>query len=676
MGTRISQRFRYFIERFVVRGIWFQLMLVASAILMISLGAGLLVHTLDPEFAHNASLGEAVWWAFLRLTDPGYLGDDKGSVRRVVSTVVTVLGYVLFMGSLVAVLTQWLQRKMSVLESGSGVIARSGHVLVVVNSDRGQLVVAQLFDSGSRMERFLAARGQSRLHLVVLAENSGTALRQEIKMRVGARWRSSQLTLRQGDCLRPEHLSRVDFARASSIILPSGDYSIDGTERLDTHLVKTLLTMSRHPEIPPDAPLPLVVAEVLDERRIDLVRSAYRGRVEIVPSNALLAQFVTQSVLYPNISRVYSALIGQEGSHSLRVHAMPSLEGVQMSQAYRHFDEGTPIGVLRAEPGPGQARFTLDPSYVIGAHDSIVVIASRSEHARPLSEPWSVKQAVARERFSFSSFHARTQRVAIFGWSHKVPAIVNELMSLENMEIQLDLVADVPIEERQGRLTRLYPELRKERIRHHVLDYTVPASFRSYPAQEADHVIFVGSDWLEGEEEADARSIMGLLMVNALAKEGHRTPHVVLEILDPSNLALLDTNTAEVFVSSSILSYMLSQVALQPELNEVYGGLFSPRGPDFSFRTPQDYGYGHQSALTFGQFQRDAQGRAESAIGVMRHSVDGEQAPDVEFGFSPLTALNLEQGDKLIVLCAPTSTRTGTTGVHQAVRQGDANTSV
>lgn len=656
MGTRISQRLRYVLERFVVRGVWFQLLLVACAILVISLVAGFLVYVLDKSFAAKFSLSESVWWAFLRLTDPGYLGDDSGSVRRVVSTVVTLLGYVLFMGSLVAVLTQWLQRKMAVLESGAGTIARSGHVLVVVNSDLGQLVVAQLFASGSRMHRFLAAQGQSRLHLVVLSEHAGATLRNELKLRVRGGWRSSQLTLRSGDCLRPEHLTRVDFARASSIILPSGDYSTDGTERMDTHLVKTLLTMSRHPEIPKGADLPLVVAEVLDERRVDLVRSAYRGRIEVLASNALLAQFVTQSVLYPNISRVYSALIGQDGSHSLRVHSMPQLQGIKMSQAYRYFDHGTPIGVLKAKAEPGQIRFSLDPEHVIAADDAVVVIAARSEHTRPLSKPWSMQEVVKRQRFSFSSFHARRQRLVIFGWSHKLPALIRELFALEDIEMHVDLVSQVAIQERERHLERLYPELKaSSRLRHICMDYTVPASFHTYPISEADHAIFVGSDWLEGEEEADARSIMGLLMVEALAKAGKKTPHVVLEILDPSNLALLDTAFAEVFVSSSILSYMLSQVALQPELNEVYRGLFSPRGPDFSFRAPQDYGYPLDLELSFGQFQSDAQGRGESALGVMRRSADGEHAPDVQFGFDPQTPLQLKAGDLLIVLCAPAS---------------------
>ena len=45
--------------------------------------AGVLVRLLDPQFE---ALSSAVWWAFLRLSDPGYLGDDEGLASRAVST--------------------------------------------------------------------------------------------------------------------------------------------------------------------------------------------------------------------------------------------------------------------------------------------------------------------------------------------------------------------------------------------------------------------------------------------------------------------------------------------------------------------------------------------------------------------------------------------------------------
>ena len=76
----------------------------------VALVGGLLVLAFD---SNAQSFGESVWWAFLRLTDPGYLGDDEGYVGRALSTIITVLGYVLFLGLLIAILTQWMNQVIS-----------------------------------------------------------------------------------------------------------------------------------------------------------------------------------------------------------------------------------------------------------------------------------------------------------------------------------------------------------------------------------------------------------------------------------------------------------------------------------------------------------------------------------------------------------------------------------
>jgi hypothetical protein len=52
---------------------------MAILIVVVSLVAGLLVFGLTTEFKASEEFN---WWAFLRLIDPGYLGDDKGSKRN------------------------------------------------------------------------------------------------------------------------------------------------------------------------------------------------------------------------------------------------------------------------------------------------------------------------------------------------------------------------------------------------------------------------------------------------------------------------------------------------------------------------------------------------------------------------------------------------------------------
>ena len=123
---RAADRLRYFLERQFIKGAGYQLLVVAGTIGLVSLLGGLLILPTGEE-----SSSEAVWWAFLRLTDPGYLGDDEGTWRRTVSTMLTISGYVLFMGTLIAILTQWLTRTMRALEQGLTPITVRGHVAIL-----------------------------------------------------------------------------------------------------------------------------------------------------------------------------------------------------------------------------------------------------------------------------------------------------------------------------------------------------------------------------------------------------------------------------------------------------------------------------------------------------------------------------------------------------------------
>ncbi|MCG6942611.1 MAG: hypothetical protein LJE69_15330 [Thiohalocapsa sp.] len=91
MLGRIRHWLTFGLEQVVMRGALARFAIILGLILAVAVIAGALVRAIAPGFD---SIGEAVWWAFLRLTDPGYLGDDVGVARASVATAVTVLGYI------------------------------------------------------------------------------------------------------------------------------------------------------------------------------------------------------------------------------------------------------------------------------------------------------------------------------------------------------------------------------------------------------------------------------------------------------------------------------------------------------------------------------------------------------------------------------------------------------
>ena len=242
MFERFTNRFKFFIERLLQRGAHFQLLIIAVLILLVSLIGGFLAYTMSSEFK---IFKDSVWWAFLRLSDPGYLGDDKGLILMTVSTIVTVLGYVLFMGALIAIMTQWLNSTMKKLELGLTPITRNDHFLILDWTNRTPTIVKELILSEGRVKRFLRRIGAKRLHVVILTEEVTTEIARKLREELGSCWNQKQITFRSGSSMTIDHLRRVDFTNAGVIIMPGSDFSSEGAEVLDTRTIKSLLTMSK-----------------------------------------------------------------------------------------------------------------------------------------------------------------------------------------------------------------------------------------------------------------------------------------------------------------------------------------------------------------------------------------------------------------------------------------------
>ncbi|HAZ24995.1 MAG TPA: ion channel DMI1, partial [Algoriphagus sp.] len=219
---RIKESIKFFLERQFVKGAYVQLLYVALLIGLISLIGGLLVL---PSGEPTGNLGEAVWWAFLRLSDPGYLGDDEGNWRRFVSTILTVLGYVVFLGSMVAIITTWMNTKIRSLEQGFTPVAAKNHILILGWNSKTSYTVGEIIQSVGRLRRFLKFYGARRLNLIILAEDVTPEHVQELRSNPLIGKAADDIVLRSGIPIDPEDLKRVDSLNAAAIIIPSSSYT-------------------------------------------------------------------------------------------------------------------------------------------------------------------------------------------------------------------------------------------------------------------------------------------------------------------------------------------------------------------------------------------------------------------------------------------------------------------
>lgn len=656
MLRRLWDRFSYWMERTFVRGAQYRLLLIAAVIGLIAVLGGAAVLAWGSGFQRT---GDAVWWAFLRLTDPGYLGDDTGTVNRVIATALTVLGYVVFVGALVAVLTQWLNTRMSRLERGLTPVARNNHVLVLGWTNRTQAIVRELLLSEGRVKRFLKRHGSRELHVVVLAEGVDAALLQDLRDAVGPSWDETKVTLRSGTPLRVEHLARVDALNAAVVIVPGSEFEAGGAGRTDSYTVKTLLSLKseaveagRIPARPPAtgsaAPprgrrLPLVVAEIFDARKIGIARNAYPGPLQIVASDSVVSRLLAQNVRHPGLSHVYHELLTHEGGCEIYVREHPGLDGVEFGRLGGAFHGSIVLGVVRRGEAGYEPHLNPPSDFVVRASDRFVHLAGAYPplHSGELpSDPWPRGRPGTREDRGVE------RRILVLGWNHKVPALVREFHTYDGERFHVSILSTVAPARREKALSRYGLDDARLTVEHVEGDYGELADLAAVRPGAFDAVLLMGSDRNQDDDESDARTIVGALLLGEMGLPRPDT-QMILELLDPENVRLVDMSRGEVIISPLILSHMLAHVSLRPELGAVFTELFTAGGPEITFLPlPSYFPERRGQTVRFGDVQRAAHGRGEIALGFQV----GPRAEDVLLNPPESMAGKVEDGIHVVTV--------------------------
>jgi ion channel POLLUX/CASTOR len=588
---RAVNRTRFELGQFLSRGAFHRITLIAALIGLVSAVGGIAEWYFDDSIPR---LNEAIWWSFLRLTDPGYLGDDQGITKRFISTLLTVAGYVLFLGALIAIMTQWLNQNLRRMESGLTPIARDGHVLVAGWTDRTVSILREMFRTEDRSHSLLGGRGGS-LTVVVLAEHAGPELREELRERMGEHFSESQVILRQGEALRLDHLRRADFAHAAAIVLPADPYLSGEHAPSDVRVMKTLLSVARHARRElGNRPLPVVVAELFDSRREQVAKDLYPGRIEVVVSDRLIGRMLALNLRHPGLTHVYRELLFERSGQGLKVVPVPEgCVGLSFRELVQRLPRTVVLGVSRA----GSPTLCPPPFMKLEKDDHLVTFSRESAEVEEGPDEEAERMSLVPSPRPRNG--STLKSLLVLGWTRKVPAVLEELTCTTGEPLHVDVISTSEFAERSEELGALAADP-KLLLHHERADYTLPTVLASRDLSRYDAVLLVGSDRLESGAESDARSIVGYeVLVSCLPRSG-AIPRVVIEMTDTDNAALLEEQDVEVLVSPQLLGRVLSQVALVPELCEVYDELFGAGGAELAIHPAAEYGIAGGGAIHFG----------------------------------------------------------------------------
>lgn len=603
---------QFTIERLLLRGLHYRLVFAAVIVAFVAVSAGLLVLLLDPNFEEP---GEAVWWSFLRLTDPGYLGDDEGMVSRSISTVVTVLGYIVFLGLLIAILTQWMNTLILRVESGITPVAFKNHVLILGWNHRTPSIVLELLQTRGRVSRFLKDSGAQDLRIVILAEHVDADLREQLKSSLGARWDDRSVVLRSGSPLKLDGLERAAFHDAASVILPGADFTTARPGVADSEIIKTLAAISQAGGQTGHAPL--TVAALYNANRREVARRAYGGELEVIAADQLVSRLMAQCTLQGGLWPVYWELFSLYEDNSLFVRELDGEFAIEIGQARDACPNAVVIGVI-----PSKARKPIlnPPSDMrIKTGDALIFIAKHLDNCRVADVAAPPLLAQVHNWYPVAS---EIRTVLILGWSRMVPKVLDELISYQRDGLKVDVVGITPVDEREVSIDSVASAQRTETIRQIETNFMDPDEVTEIHPENYDAVLMIARERLGDEAIADAATISAYLTVDEVLTVA-QGPHVVAEVLEEENAVLLDDDRVDAIVSPMIVSYILSQVALKPELGLIFEELTQSWGTTILFRTP---GPGVKNAeCSFSELAAQAAVRGETAIGVVTSSAAGRQ---------------------------------------------------
>jgi hypothetical protein len=280
------------------------------------------------------------------------------------------------------------------------------------------------------------------------------------------------------------------------------------------------------------------------------------------------------------------------------------------------------LGLVRGA-GPTAAPILCPPGdRIVEAGDQVVLLAREATDTDFERAGGARAAVVDRVGTPTRALRApRAHRILVLGWNDRVPTLIDTLAARRDRHWQVDLLSGVPLDERDiegGAQPAANVEL-KQLTNDYLLEGVLAGVLEDAGPDGYQSIIMLTSDRLASSEESDARAIVGHRMLQALLEDAPSRPHVVIELADAANEGLIQDATTEALIPPLLMSHMLAQLALRPELGVVFNALFAPDGPELAFRD-----VGLTRAQTFDELERRVAEKGELLLGVRWiRAVDG-----------------------------------------------------
>jgi hypothetical protein len=605
-GPSTGDKIRYQVDRFLswspvarfvgLFGLSFFLVAFAATL-------SVLVMPTDPEKPFN--FFEGMWWSLTRVLDGGTMGGDQGTVVRAVSIFTTLCG-VGVISLLIGLTNSTIGEKIEDLRKGKSPVIDERHTLILGFGEKVFAILRELREANSN---------QKHASIVILSPAEKEEVENAVKERMGD-MRTTRVVVRQGSPYSPHDLMKVGAGRARSIIVLASDTNDEDDDtpgRADMGAIKTLLALRR---IPGALINNHVTVELIDAARKEVVERLGTGGVEVVSMKETLSRMMVQTSRQNGLAQVYRDLLSYEGSE-FYFKAFPELSGRAFGEAQWRMKDAVVCGYRRPAKGEVAAATVLNPKddVVLEPGDELLVIAEDDDtfsltasHAPVVPEAFKGAEPIPR----------KPERLLVCANSPKLGDMLREYDKyvLPGSEAWL-----MPGQDKEAFTAFLKSEvgsLKNLKLKYVEGDPTHPESLRKVVSSDFACALVV-ADTTQSEEEADAHTVMTVLLLRDLFKTlGDKKPRIISEILDPRTKDLLEHDYgADFVVSSEMTSMLLAQVSERRDLNAVFADLFDSDGNEVYLKRAACFVVLGETT-SWMAVQKVARNRGEVAIGYMK----------------------------------------------------------
>ncbi len=555
--------------------------------------------------------------------------DAGNPIQYLVVMFIVTIGSLFMVSILIGILSNEIEGRVDALRRGRSRVLESDHIVILGWSHQVFTILSELIIANENR--------RSGAVVVVLADKDKVEMEDEIRTRI-PHTHNTRIICRSGNPIELSDLEITSLRSARSIIVLPPD-----EDDPDIFVIKSILAITNDPHR--RAEKYHIVSQIHEEKNMDVIHMIGKNDdVQSVLVGDLIARVVAQTSRQSGLSVVYSELMNFEGDE-IYFQEEPSLVGRTYGDSLLAYETSSVMGLRQAN---GTILLNPPMNTPIAKGDEVFALSEDDDTVK-VSGLNSIVLDEAAIRKARRNGKPTTEKALIMGWNKWGTVIARELDSYVSKGSQLLIVSDQEGVDREIRSEGI--RLKNQKLVIQVGDTTDRHVLGGLKVKGFDHVIVLADTDLP-VQEADARTLVTLLHLRHLAEQDKTHFSVVSEMRDLRNRQLAEVTRVDDFiVSEHLVSLMMSQLAENRELFEVFNDIFDTEGSEVYLKPIEDY-VETGKPVNFYTVVESARRRGETAIGyrILAEAGESDKSYGVHTNPKKSGMITFAPEDKIIVV--------------------------